>query len=72
VKTVTRANRKKHSGPLNCPPEAAESCAQASDPQRRISVLIAEHTGSIWADTDLLRTDLLKKDKKAGLANAVR
>jgi hypothetical protein len=44
-------------------PEAAESRAVAGDSQRRISVLIAERSGLIWADTDLLR-----KDKKGGLA----
>ena len=44
-------------------PEAAESRAAAGDSQRRISVLIAERSGLIWADTDLLR-----KDKKGGLA----
>jgi len=42
----------------NCHPEAAESRAQASDSQRRISVLIADSIGLIWADGD----------KKGGLA----
>jgi hypothetical protein len=35
----------------DCHPEAAESRAQASDSQRRISVLIAEHEGLIQAET---------------------
>jgi hypothetical protein len=42
----------------NCHPEAVGSHAQASDSQRRISVLPAEHIGLIWADGD----------KKGGLA----
>jgi hypothetical protein len=46
----------------DCHPEAAESRAQASASQRRISVLITEHEGLIRADTDLLR-----KDRKGGL-----
>ena len=36
----------------DCHPEAAESRAQASDSQRRISVLITEHEGPIWAETE--------------------
>ena len=39
-------------------PGAAESHAQASDSQRRISVFIADSIGLIWADGD----------KKGGLA----
>jgi len=46
----------------SCHPEAAESHAQASDSQRRISALIAEHARLIWADGD----------KKGGPAFAVR
>jgi hypothetical protein len=36
----------------NCRPEAAESHAQASDSQRRISALVAEPTRLIRADRD--------------------
>jgi hypothetical protein len=36
---------------VDCHPEAAESPAQASDSQRRISVLITEHDGLIRAGT---------------------
>ena len=38
--------------PNNCHREAAESYAQASDSQRRISVLVAEPTRLIWANGD--------------------
>ena len=57
---IALSKSKKHP---NCHPEAAESHAQASDSQRRISALPADHAGMLRADNDLLR-----KDKKGGLA----
>jgi hypothetical protein len=75
--TVIKASRKKLPSPLNCYPEAAQSRAKRATPNEGSVYFISEHTGSIWADTDLLRTDLRRtdlprKDKKAELANVMR
>jgi hypothetical protein len=51
---------------VDCHPEAAESRTQASDSQRRISVLIT-HEGLIWAETNKPGAPFLASFARSGM-----